>query len=113
VLNQYLRNYVGADQKDWGEHLALAEFCYNSITHLTTKMSSFELALGKEAQKSMDLTIPVGHRDHSKKVVEMVKGHEDKYTQAKNFWSKFKNNMRSMPTKHKGMLNLKLGNTCG
>ncbi len=23
VLNQYLRNYVNADQKDWGEHLGL------------------------------------------------------------------------------------------
>jgi hypothetical protein len=27
VLNQYLRYYVGADQKVWGEHLSLMEFC--------------------------------------------------------------------------------------
>jgi hypothetical protein len=25
VLNQYLRNYVGVDQKDWGEHFRLDE----------------------------------------------------------------------------------------
>ncbi len=48
--------------------------------HLVMKMSSFELALGKEAKKSMDLTIPMGQKDHSKEVVEMVKGHEEKYT---------------------------------
>jgi hypothetical protein len=27
VLNQYFKNYVGVDQKDWGEHLGLTEFC--------------------------------------------------------------------------------------
>jgi hypothetical protein len=39
--------------------------------------------LGKEAKKPMDLTIPMGWKDHSKEAVEMVKGHEKKYTQAK------------------------------
>jgi len=48
VLNQYLKNYVGTDQKYWGEHQGSAEFYYNSTTHLTTKMSLFELMLGKE-----------------------------------------------------------------
>jgi hypothetical protein len=38
------------------------------------KMSSFELMLGKEVRKPMDLTIPMGWRDHSKEVVEFVKG---------------------------------------
>ncbi len=59
------------------------EFCYNSTTHSTTKMSLFELTLGKEAKKPMDLTIPMGWKDHSKETVEMVKGHEEKYMQAK------------------------------
>jgi hypothetical protein len=36
--------------------------------------------LGKEVKKLMDLTIPMGWKDHSKEVVEMVKGHEEKYT---------------------------------
>jgi len=49
------------------------EFCYNSTTHLITKMSSFELSLGKEAKKPMDLAIPMGWRDHSKEVVEIFK----------------------------------------
>ncbi len=83
MLNQYLRNYVGANQKDRGEHVGLTKFYYNSITHSTTKMFSFELTLGKEAKKPMDLTIHVGCKNHSKEVVEMVKGHEEKYAQAK------------------------------
>ncbi len=60
ILNQYLRNYVNVDKKVWGEHLGLAKLCYNSIMHLTTKMSLFELTLGKEAKKPMDLAIPMG-----------------------------------------------------
>jgi hypothetical protein len=43
-----------------------------------TKMSLFELVLGKEARKLIN-SIPMGCRDHSKEVVEMVKGHGGKY----------------------------------
>jgi hypothetical protein len=103
VLNQYLRYYVGANQKDWGEHLGLEEFCYNSTMHLATKMSPFELTLGKEVGKPMDLTIPMGRKYHSKEVVKMVKGCKEKYPKPKNSWSRLKTDMRSMPTKHKGM----------
>jgi hypothetical protein len=42
-------------------------------------MSLFELTLGKETRKPMDLAIPMGRKDHSKEVVEMVKGHEKLY----------------------------------
>ncbi len=83
VLNQYLKNYVNTNQKDWGEHLGLAKFYNNSTIHLTTKMSPFELVLGKEGRKSMDLTIPMGWKYHSKEIVEMLKGREEKYARAK------------------------------
>jgi hypothetical protein len=79
VLNQYFKNYVSIDQKDWGKHLGLVEFCYNSTTHSTTKTSLFKLTLGKKAKKLMDLTNPMGWKDHSKEAMEMVKGHEEKY----------------------------------
>jgi hypothetical protein len=60
VFNQYFKNYVTVDQRDWGEHLGLAQFCYNSTMHLMMKISSFELKLGKETRKPMDLAIPMG-----------------------------------------------------
>ncbi len=113
VLNQYFKNYVSADQKDWGQHLSMVEFYYNSIMHSTTKKSLFELVLGKEVKKSMDLIIPLGRRDHSKEVVEMVKEHEEKSPKPIISWSKFKIDMRNMPTKHESMLNMRLGNMCG
>jgi hypothetical protein len=42
--------------------------------HLTTKIFLFELTLGKEVRKLMDLAIRMEQKDHSKKNVEMVKG---------------------------------------
>jgi hypothetical protein len=46
-------------------------------------MFSFELVLGKEGKKPMDLVIPMGQKDHSKEVVEMVKGHQELYVRTK------------------------------
>jgi hypothetical protein len=60
VLNQYFRNYVNNDPRNWGEHLCLVEFYYNSKTHSSTKMSPFELPLRKETTNPMDLAIPMG-----------------------------------------------------
>ncbi len=56
----------------------MVEFCYNSTLHSMIKIALFELVLGKEARKPMNLTIPMGHIDHSKEVVEMVKGRGEK-----------------------------------
>jgi hypothetical protein len=77
VLNQYLKNYVNIDKKRLERTSRHGRVLLNlHVTHLAIKMSLFELALGREAKKSMDLTIPMGRRNHSKEVVEMVKGRE-------------------------------------
>jgi hypothetical protein len=76
-------------------------------------MSSFELVLKKKTMKPMDLTIPMGQKDHSKKFMEMVKGCEELCAEPKKYWSMLKNSMKNMPTKHKGRWSLRLGNTCG
>jgi AAA15 family ATPase/GTPase len=83
VLNQFFRNYVNINKKYWGEHLSLTKFYYNFTMHSAMKMFPFELMLGKEEKKTMDLTISMGCKDHSKEVVEMVKGREEKYARAK------------------------------
>ncbi len=61
----------------------MAKFYYSSTTHSTMKMSLFELLLGKGIDKSMDLTIPMGCRGHSKEHMEMVKGSKEKYIRTK------------------------------
>jgi hypothetical protein len=48
------------------EHLGFSEFYYNSTKHSMAKMFMFELVLGKEAKKPVNLAIPMGRRDHSK-----------------------------------------------
>jgi len=73
---------MNANKKDWGKHLSLAKFCYNSTMHLVIKMFPFKLTLGKKTRKLMDLFIIVGWRYHSKEAVGMVKGHEEKYAWA-------------------------------
>jgi hypothetical protein len=44
LLNQYLRNLVDVDQRDWVDYVGRAEFCYNVVMHLATKRSSFVMA---------------------------------------------------------------------
>ena len=43
TLEEYLRSYIKYDQKDWDEHLDLAEFAYNSSVHSSTKLSPFQV----------------------------------------------------------------------
>jgi hypothetical protein len=47
VIQQFLRNYVAADQQDWVDHLELAEFCYNNSEHSATGATPFQMVTGK------------------------------------------------------------------
>jgi hypothetical protein len=47
VIQQFLRNYVAADQQDWVDHLELAEFCYNNSEHSATGSTPFQMVTGK------------------------------------------------------------------
>jgi hypothetical protein len=70
---------VSANYRDWGNHLNLIEFCYNSTKHSTIGANPFKLALGVEARKPMQLTIVKFegyHCEGGKIVVEMVKMHK-------------------------------------
>jgi hypothetical protein len=46
-LENYLRNYVDSDQKNWSTLLYMAEFRYNSQVHSATGFSPFFLATGR------------------------------------------------------------------
>ncbi len=61
----------------------------------------------------MDLTIPMGWRDHSKEDVEMVKGQQDKYAQTKKLLKYAQKWYKNVQIKHEGMWSLKWGNICG
>jgi hypothetical protein len=47
VIQQFLRNYVVADQQDWVDHLELVEFCYNNSEHSVMGSTPFQMVMGK------------------------------------------------------------------
>jgi hypothetical protein len=47
VIQQFLKNYVVADQQDWVDHLELVEFCYNNLEHLATRATPFQMVTNK------------------------------------------------------------------
>jgi len=55
VLNQYLKNYVSANQSDWTKYLALVEFSYNKAKHAAIGESPFKVAYGVEPLIPTDL----------------------------------------------------------
>jgi transposase InsO family protein len=57
VLNQYLRNYVSADQSDWADYLCLGEFSYNKAKYAATGESPFQVAYGVEPLMPTDLAL--------------------------------------------------------
>ena len=46
TLEQYLHCYVNYEQNDWVQHLATAEFSYNSVKHAATGVSPFTMMYG-------------------------------------------------------------------
>ena len=47
LLEEYLRHYVIASQRNWVALLDTAQFCYTMHKSSTTKMSPFKIVLGK------------------------------------------------------------------
>ncbi len=47
VIQQFLKNYVAIDQRDWVDHLELAKFCYNNLEHMATRGTPFQMVTGK------------------------------------------------------------------
>jgi hypothetical protein len=47
VIQQFLKNYVAADQQDWVDHLELVEFCYNNSEHSATGSTPFQMVTRK------------------------------------------------------------------
>jgi hypothetical protein len=61
ILEEYLRGVVKYNQKDWDLFLGLAEFCYNSTIHTSTKKSPFQMVYGQQpfTPLTVGLDVPV------------------------------------------------------
>ncbi|MCO5593221.1 hypothetical protein L7F22_047228 [Adiantum nelumboides] len=60
-IEDYIRSYVQADQKDWVNFLEVLEFQYNRSVHTGTGYAPFELATGKEVITPMALAFGAIH----------------------------------------------------
>ena len=65
VLEQYLRAYVNARQDNWSRLLPMAQFCYNSAYHASTKMTPFYANYGYNptAVPTATTTTPIPQAD--------------------------------------------------
>ena len=57
VLQEYLRNYVNADQTDWADHISMAEFGYNNTKHSRTGFSQFMVVFETKPLSPIDLAL--------------------------------------------------------
>lgn len=57
LLEEYLRHYVTASQKNWLELLEPAQFCYNLHQSSATGMSPFELSMGFQPRTPNDVAV--------------------------------------------------------
>ena len=57
VLQEYLRNYVNADQTDWADYINMAEFSYSNTKHSRTGFSTFMVVFGMEPLSPIDLAL--------------------------------------------------------
>ncbi|KAL5795199.1 hypothetical protein ACOSQ2_000019 [Xanthoceras sorbifolium] len=55
LLEEYLRHYVTASQRNWVELLDVAQFCYNLHKSLATGMSPVELCMGFQPLTSLEV----------------------------------------------------------
>ena len=55
LLEEYLRHYVIATQKNWVDFLYIAQLCYNLQRSSATRMSPFELAIGVQPRMSLEV----------------------------------------------------------
>ncbi|CAM6102376.1 unnamed protein product [Calypogeia fissa] len=66
VLEEYVRHFVSADQKDWPHHMMMAEFRYNLTKHSTTGFALFLLAKGRVPRVSVWFVNPDTWRTKNK-----------------------------------------------
>jgi hypothetical protein len=102
ILNQYLRNYVAVDHKDWGHKLNLAEVCYNSIKHFNDLDEFVRINIGMEVKQPLDLVVPhmMGYRkDGGRNAKIMVKEHKELNVRGNKLLEEAQIRYKNMPIK--------------
>lgn len=95
LLEEYLRHYVTASQKNWLELLDTAQFSYNLHRSSATGMSPFELATGQQPRTPQEVAVqrtggrcPAAYR-YARSMQEMVEEAQDSLAKAARRMKKY------------------------
>ncbi len=98
VIQQFLRNYVAVDQRDWVDHLELAEFCYSNSTHSATGSTPFQMVTGKSPIVPMIWATQGQPSDDASEEVPMVTQLDE---ERQHLWELAKANLEKVHKKYK------------
>ncbi len=54
ILERMLRNYVNLHRDNWNSFLSMLEFAHNRARHVSTKLASFEVDIGRLPRRPKD-----------------------------------------------------------
>lgn len=55
MLEEYMRHFVTASQRNWVDLLDTTQFCYNLHKSSATEMSPFDIVLGRQPMTPLDV----------------------------------------------------------
>jgi hypothetical protein len=102
VIQQFLKNYVAADQQDWVDHLELAEFCYNNSAHSATRSTPFQMVTGKSLIMPMTWAAQGQPSSDASEEVPMVTQLDE---ERKRLWELAKTNLEKAHKRYKDFAN--------
>jgi hypothetical protein len=108
TLEQYLRMFTSNTHNDWDDHLAQAEFAYNS-TKVATGFSPFELVLGTQPDTPLSLAVRKPITQGSPSAREFINQHQDRFHMARDTLLEVKKQMTDQYNRHHRNVSFEVG----
>ena len=108
LLEEYLRHYVTATQKNWVDLLDTAQLCYNLHRSSTTGMSPFELAMGWQLRTPLDVA-KQWVRGDSLAAQRLAISRQEMFNEARESLEKAAMRMKKYVDQHRRALEFQIG----
>jgi len=108
TLEQNLRMFTSNAHNDWDDHLAQAEFAYNS-TKVATGFSPFELVLGTQPNTPLSLSVHKPITQGSPSAREFINQHQDRFHMARDTLLEVKKHMTDQYNRHHRNVSFEVG----
>ncbi|CAM8878010.1 unnamed protein product [Rhodiola kirilowii] len=107
LLEQYLRHYVSANQKDWAKLLDVAQFSFNLQQSEATNKSPFEVVLGQQPNTPLSLAAP--YKGASPAAFKFTKAWHEQAELARESLQKAASRMKKWADKKRRDIEFKVG----